>query len=195
MRPYSWSQHSSFRDYDKEKWYQSYVLGIREPSNPRMDFGKRVGTRLETDPTYIPQIPRHTMEYGIGQEGNECKLGKIALVGFMDSYDPDKKIISEFKTSSANGWNQDKVDDSYKSGGQLTFYCLLLLLKENISPEDITIKLYHLVTQEGGDFSISFKSPFTINIFETKRTTSEVLKFGASIIKQRKEMEKYILDH
>lgn len=184
-RPYSWSQHSAFRDYDKEEWYQSYALGIKKPSNKRMEFGSLVGKRIESDPTYIPQLPRGEMEYGIN-----VKMGKIELVGYMDSYEPEIQTISEFKTSSKDGWSQEKVDKH----NQLDFYCLLLMLKENIKPEEVKINLYHLVVEESGDFTIKFASPFTINTFRTKRTTKDILMFGAEIVKQRKEMELYILN-
>lgn len=185
-RPYSWSQHSQFRDYSHEEWYQSYVLGIREPSNKRMDFGSAVGKRIESDPNYIPQLPRGVMEYGV-----EVKMGKIDLVGFFDSYNEGEIIIDEFKTSSPTGWSQDKVDEH----DQLTMYCLLLMLKQNIKPEQVRIRLHHLHTEEGGDFTIKFASPFTIDTYETKRDTKRTLMFGAEIIKQRKEMEQYIKNH
>jgi hypothetical protein len=54
-RPFSWSNFSSFRDYDKEEWYNNYILGKKAPPNARMTFGSLVGKRIETDPTYIPQ--------------------------------------------------------------------------------------------------------------------------------------------
>lgn len=185
-RAYSWSQHSSFRDYDKEEWYQSYVLGIKKPSNRRMDFGSAVGKRIESDPTYIPQLPRGVMEYGV-----EVKMGNIDLVGFFDSYNEGELIIDEFKTSSPTGWSQDKVDEH----DQLTMYCLLLMLKHNIKPEQVRIRLHHMHTIESGDFSIKFASPFTIDTYETRRDTKRTLMFGAEIIKQRKEMEQYIKNH
>lgn len=185
-RPYSWSQHASFRDYSPEDWYQSYVLGIKKPSNRRMDFGSAVGKRIETDPTYIPQLPRGIMEYGI-----EINMGKIRLVGYMDAYKPEELEIHEYKTSAPTGWSQDKVDDH----DQLTMYCLLLMLANNTKPEDVKINLHHLHTVESGDFSIKFASPFTIDTYETKRDTKRVLMFGAEIIKQRKAMEQYIKNH
>ncbi len=185
-RPYSWSQHCSFRDYSKEEWYDKYILGKSTPVNKRMHFGSLVGKRIENDPNYIPQLPRGVMEYGIN-----VKMGKIELTGFMDSYIPETREIHEFKTSGPDGWDQKKVDGH----DQLTFYCLLLLLKEAIAPEDVTIKLHHLHTIEGQDFSIAFARPFTLTTYTTKRTTEQVLKFGAEIIKTRKEMERYVKEH
>jgi hypothetical protein len=185
-RPFSWSQHQSFRDYDKEEWYSKYILGNPTPTNKRMAFGSAVGKRIETDPTYIPQLPRGIMEYGI-----EVMMNDITLVGYMDAYEPETKTINEYKTSSPAGWDQEKVDNH----GQLTLYCLLLLLKENINPEDVTIQLHHMHTEESGDFSIKFATPFTIDTYTTKRTTEQALKMGAEIIKLRKEMEEYVRNH
>lgn len=187
-RPHSWSQHSSFRDWDKEDWYQSYVMGIRKPSNKRMDFGSLVGKRIERDSNYIPMLPRGgTMEYGITVALNK----DVELIGYMDQYFTETKSVEEYKTSSAKGWDQDKVDFH----NQLDFYALLLKLKYKIKPEEITFNLYHMVTEEGGDFSIRFANPFTCNHYRTKRTTAQVLKLGAEIIRIRKEMETYILAH
>lgn len=185
-RPYSWSQHSSFRDYDKEEWYSKYILGKTTPTNKRMLFGSQVGKRIENDPTYIPQLPRGIMEYGI-----EVDMGDISLVGYMDAYDPETKTINEYKTSSPVGWDQKKVEEH----GQLTLYALLLMLKENIKPEELTINLHHMHTEESGDFSIKFASPFTLVTYPTKRTTKDCLLFGAEIIKLRKEMEEYVRTH
>lgn len=187
-RPYSWSQHQSFRDYDKEEWYSKYILGNPTPTNKRMLFGSAVGKRIETDPTYIPQLPRGgTMEYGI-----TVKLNKdITLIGYMDQYFTETKHLHEYKTSSPTGWDQDKVHEH----GQLTYYCLLLKLAHNIKSEDVTIYLHHMHTCETGDFSIGFCKPFTLNTYETKRTTKDALMLGAEIVKLRKEMESYILAH
>lgn len=186
-RPYSWSCHSAFRDYDRELWYSKYIFGIPTPSNRRMDFGKAVGQRIEKDPTYIPQLPREgILEYSV-----EVKMGDVNLIGYMDSYCEEKKILNEFKTSGVNGWDQKKVDLHH----QIDFYCLLLLLKNKTKPEEVTIRLHHLITEEGGDFTVKFATPFTLNSYSTKRTTKQVLIFGAEIVKQRKEMEQYIKNH
>jgi phage FluMu protein Com len=186
-RPFSWSNFSSFRDYDKEEWYNNYILGKKAPPNARMTFGSLVGKRIETDPTYIPQLPREgTLEYEV-----KVMMGDIELVGYMDAYCPDKKIINEFKTSSKAGWSQKKVDVH----DQLTFYALLLYLKYKTKPEDLTIRLHHLHTCETGDFNIAFCKPFTIDTYITKRTTKQVLMFASEIIRLRKEMEEYILTH
>lgn len=185
-RPFSWSQFSSFRDYDKEKWYQNYVLGFKEPPNARMTFGSQVGKRIETDPTYIPQLPRGIMEYEL-----KATMNDIELIGYADSYNPETKELDEFKTSSPTGWTQKKVD----SHDQLTYYALLLHLRDKVKPEHLTIRLHHMHTCEDGSFNIAFCKPFSLDTYTTKRTTRQVLMFASEILRVRKEMEEYILAH
>ena len=185
-RPFSWSQFSSFRDYNKEKWYQNYVLGFKEPPNARMTFGSQVGKRIETDPTYIPQLPRGIMEYEL-----KATMNDIELIGYADSYNPETKELDEFKTGGVSSWNKKKVE----SYDQLTFYALLLYLRNEAKPEDLTIRLHHMLTEEKGDFSIGFAKPFTLTTYTTKRTTRQVLMFASEILRVRKEMEEYILAH
>ncbi len=186
-RPFSWSNFSSFRDYDKEEWYNNYILGKKSPPNARMTFGSLVGKRIETDKTYIPQLLRGgIMEYEV-----RVKMGDIELVGYMDQYFVNEKEIHEYKTGGANSWNQKKVDNHQ----QLDFYSLLLYLRDKTKPEEISFNLFHLHTEEKGDFSIGFVKPFTLNHYKTKRTTKQVLMFASEIVRIRKDMEKYILNH
>jgi hypothetical protein len=160
------------------------VLGEKTKTNVKMDFGSAVGKRLETDPDYMKNVPRQErMEHGV-----KVKMGNIELYGVLDSYSPITNAIEEYKTSGEKGWDQKKVD----SHDQITFYALLLYLEKGIKPETLSIRLHHLVTEEQGDFSIAFKKPFTHKVYKTKRTTKQVLQFGAEIIKVRKEMELYI---
>lgn len=181
-RPHSWSQHNLFRDYDKEEWFSKYILCIPTPKNKRMKFGSAVGKRIETDPAYIPKLPRQKgMEHVI-----EASINDINLIGILDSFGDN--IIEEYKTSGPTGWSQDKVDKH----DQLTFYCLLLMLSQNIEPEKLTINLHHMHTLENGDFTITFAKPFKLDTYVTTRTTERCLKFGAEIINIRMEMEEYI---
>lgn len=185
-RPFSWSQISQFRDYDKEKWYEKYVLGKETPTNKEMAFGSAVGKRIETDPVYIPEVKREaTMEYEL-----KVKMGDIELVGYADSYGEETKVLIEYKTGKG-AWTQKRVDDH----DQITMYLLMLYLKYKTKPEDVKCHLYWLPTCERGDFSLAFCKPFKIHHFETKRTNKQVKLFGASIIKLRKEMEEFINRH
>lgn len=189
-RPYSWSQHSSFT-WDPEQWYEKYILGEDQGASREMEFGKFVGGKLEKDPTFLPQIPRHSvMEYEF-----KCMFGKIPVVGYADSFcDKTNKKLLEFKTGKTkNSWDQKKVDNH----GQLTFYLLMNWLINKIKPEDVEVQLIWMPTQDNGDFSISFVEPIEQNIksFKTKRTMRDILKFGQEINEIYKKMELFALAH
>ncbi len=186
-RDYSWSQHSSFRDYNKEDWYKKYILGEETPSNKRMEFGSTTGKRIEKDKDFLPQIPRGgVMEYKV-----RAKMGDFYVIGYLDQFFKETPGIDEYKTSSPTGWDQKKVDKH----DQFTFYTLLLALKNNIKPESLLMRLYHLHTEEKGDFSIGFASPFAMDVYETKRTMKQISDFSKEIVQIRKEMLEYALNH
>lgn len=187
-RPRSWSAISSF-EYDKEQWYRKYVLGIKEAPSKEMEFGKVMGERLASDPTFMTNVPRGT-HYEYEDPGGLCaKLGKIPLIGFIDSYTPHT-IGDEYKTGK-KPWDQKRVDEH----GQLTMYSLLLLLKHKVKPEDILWRLTWLATQDNGDFSISFIPGMKPQIFETRRTMTQVLEFASRIKKTEVAMLEYAMNH
>lgn len=182
-RPVSWSCLSSW-EWNKNEWYEKYVLNVVQAPTPAMIFGNVVGESFCTDEPMVPDIVTYShMEYEL-----RPKLGDINLVGFVDSYCPKDKLLREYKTSkNANRWSQKSVDEH----GQLTMYALLLYLQDKVKPEELTIHLDHIPTVEGGDFQIEIADPVTINTFETKRTLTDILKFGDYITKTHKEMLEY----
>ena len=191
-RDYSWSQHSSFK-YDPEQWFRKYILGIESPKTAELEFGSTIGKKLETDPTFLPQIKRHSkMEHEF-----KCKLGNITLVGYADSFCTitDKKL-EEYKTG-VKPWDQKRVDEH----GQLTMYALMHYLITKTRPEDVEIKLWWMPTRrvENGDFTVEIKfiEPIEENIksFSTKRTMKDILNFGAEIKKVYRQMELYAIAH
>lgn len=182
-RPHSWSQHSQFRDYSKDEWYNRYILGNKTPITKEIEFGSYIDKRIQTDPNFIPEIPRgDSLQHTI-----TLSLGDFDLVGLFDIYDSKTPFIGEIKTGKAV-WDQNRVDKH----DQITMYCLLLYLNNQIIPESLTLKLYWLPTEEKQDFSIGFIEPRTLYIFETKRTLKQCLEFAGEIIKIRKEMKKFI---
>ncbi len=191
-RPLSWSSLSSW-EWNKEEWAKKYLEGIETPPNAEMVFGSKVGKRLETDPTYLPMIPRHCkMEHEF-----KVNIGGVDLIGYADSFCTvtNKKLL-EYKTSRP-GWDKKKVDNHH----QLTLYVLFNYITNKIKPEDVEIKLVWMPTQrkESGNFEvdISFVEPIEKNIviFETKRTMIDILKFAAHVKKTFKEMQKFALAH
>jgi hypothetical protein len=195
-RDLSWSQISSF-EYSKEQWYRSYWLGQKDPPSPEMLFGSKVGKQLETDPTFLPMIPRRsTMEYKF-----EAEFDGIKLVGYADSFGEciDGKYVyalEEYKTG-VKAWDKKRVDQH----GQITMYLFMYYLKTKAKPEDILCSLHWMPTKktENGDFSveIDFVEDIENKIqhFETKRTMRDIMEFGIRIKKTVREMEEYGLLH
>lgn len=187
-KPLSWSSIASWT-YNQEQWAKKYLEGIFEEESSEMKWGKAVGKLLETDPAYLPQIPRHSkMEHGF-----KVMLGEICLVGFADSFcDKTFKKLSEFKTGK-KPWDQQRVDQH----GQLTMYCLMNYITNKIKPEDMEITLVWMPTRDNSDFSISFVEPIekNIKIFKTKRTMFDILTFASFIKKTYKEMCDYALNY
>lgn len=203
-RPLSWSAISSF-EYDNEQWYQKYVVHgpctreycffyKMEPpsscplvaSSKEMIFGSMIGKKLETNPKFLPIVPRHSkMEHEF-----KCKFGKLQLVGYGDSFCLiTLKKLAEYKTGK-RAWDQKRVDNH----GQLDMYLLMHYIITKIRPEDMQeIILVWMPTQDNGDFSISFVEPIekNIKIFYTKRTMMDILQFGKRINSVFKQMEVY----
>jgi hypothetical protein len=191
-RPLSWSSLSSW-EWNKEEWAKKYLEGIETPPSEEMKFGSRVGKKLETDPTYLPMIPRHSkMEHEF-----KVNIGGIELVGYADTFCTiTNKKLGEYKTGNVkNPWNQLRVDYHF----QLDMYLLLNYITNKVKPEDVDVFLAWMPTKktETGDFKvvIDFVPDIenNIKIFKTKRTMVEILKFAGYIKKTYKEMEKYAL--
>ncbi len=189
-RPMSWSQISSF-EWDKEQWYQKYYLNLSPDTTAEMEFGKKIGRMLETNPKFLPMIPRHNkMEHPF-----VCKFGKIpaGLIGYGDTFcDITFKKGGEFKTGK-KAWDQKRADEH----GQITMYLLMNYIMTKVKPEEVDFFLAWMPTQDNGDFSISFVEPIekNIKIFKTKRTMMDILQFGKRINNIHTQMLEYIKNH
>ena len=176
-RPLSYSQMSCFA-YNKNEWYERYVLGKKGLPNKTMQFGSMVGRRYAEDPTFLPFLPR----YPVFEQKLLCSYEGIDLIGFIDSFDEVNKKIIELKTGAF--WDEDKVNAHY----QLDFYVLCCLLMYGWMPEEIDLKLIWLPTSEQGDFSMNFSGE-PAKIFQTKRTLKGIEKFGKKLKKTWEKME------
>lgn len=178
----SWSSFNAFTDYDKDLWYDCYVLGIRKDPNKVMTIGIEVGERITQDPTFLPILERPE----IFEHNLRGSIGKIKLRGHIDGSFPSIPGIDEYKTSlNKDRWSQKKVDE-WK---QITFYCTLYYMNFKIPPEKLRLRLWAIPIIEHGDFSYTAGEP---KVFTTKRTMADVLKFCAEIQKTFKEMEQFI---
>ena len=185
IKPLSWSAISSFK-YSKQDWYEKYVLGIKPATTAEMEFGKMIGKKLETDPTYLPMIPRcGKMEHEFTAEWKG-----IRLIGFADSFGHISfNELDEYKTG-VKKWDKKRVDEH----GQLTMYCLMNYIKNKVKPEDVKIRLTWMPTQRTPEGKIEFVPDIEKKIItiKTKRTMAQILKFGAEIERVYKEMEAYV---
>lgn len=189
-RPLSWSQLESFAGPygSPERWYKKYILGEKEPESVEMRFGKVLGERLANDPDFLPQVPRLDKF----EQKFEIVFDGIPMIGYADSFcSKTKKKLLEYKTSHA-GWDQKKVDKH----GQLSAYAFYNFVTNKIPPEDLDIQLVWIPTQkiESGDFTstISLVEPVIPQIFKTRRTTADIVRFGAFIKETVKKMEQYL---
>lgn len=182
-RPLSWSAISSF-EYDPEQWYAKYCLNKPQPASPAMAFGKKVAEAIENGKPPAPLTVLSQVEHKL-----EAKFGKIPLIGFIDTYEPGKRL-GEFKTGK-KAWTQKRADDH----GQIDMYLLIIWLRDKIPPEQIECYLEWMPTQENGDFSISMIDSSKVHHFPTRRTMRQVLNFGMRINKVYKQMEEYAKNH
>lgn len=183
-RKFSWSQLACWI-YDKEQWYSKYILGEEQETNAQMLYGNVIGTKLASDPSFLPQVLR----YDTFEKSFDAKLGDFMITGFLDSYCSTTHNFYEYKTSSnPNKWNQKSVN----SHGQLLFYKALIYLCEKIRPENIKCKLFYIPVNQNGSFEMELTKNAKIQSFDFNNTTTiEVLKFLNYIKKTHKEMEVY----
>lgn len=207
-REFSWSQMSTFR-WRPEDWYQKYVIhgectrekdgvpsfciiaGCSSPecpvvaTSPEMTFGKEVGEKLASDPTYLPEVPR----LPIFEHKLAVEFQGIPLVGYIDALCLESKQLGEYKTGRKI-WDKKRADGHQ----QINFYLLGLYLTEKIKPEEFTCNIYWMPTHihEG---KVAFIDPFAVHTFKANRTMADVMRFGQEIIDMRKAMLEYYETH
>lgn len=180
-RPYSWSQHSSFK-YSPRQWYEKYVLDQKTPPSPEMLFGNICGNLLASTPEYLPEVERAT----IFEQELHGKVGDIELIGFLDSFCPEKKVLLEYKTSrNKKTWNHASAN----SHDQITFYAFLIHQNLKIKPEDLIIKLVYIPTHVK-DSKIELSGE-PIQTFNIKKTMTDILVFANEIKETRQKMLDY----
>lgn len=182
-RPLSWTAISSF-EYDPEQWYDKYVLLKAPPVSKEMHFGKLFADSCEAGKPLAPVTLYSRVEYEL-----KATFNGVPLIGFIDTYEPHVKL-GEFKTGK-KAWDQKRADGH----GQIDMYLLMLYIIHKVKPEEIHCQIQWIPTKEDGDFSISFVDPGKVHTFVTKRTMTDVLRFGQRINESIKAMEQYCLNH
>lgn len=197
-RAVSWSALSCFAPIDHlgnknqwgdpEKWYQRYILGIKEKPSKELLFGSFVDKEIQNNPEFLPELERFPFQ----QHTLKPFYKDIPLIGIFDQWDPypEQKRLADDKTGK-NPWTQKKADET----GQLTMYATLLYLAEEINPKEIDFQIRWLETTQHADLSIGFVKDMQPKYFDTKRTVSDVLVFLGWIERTYKEMQAYTKAH
>lgn len=164
LSPYlSYSQYIAYNtgQYVKRYIYEEKLEGIY------LEFGKDVATKLQVgfDTFGIKDIPKER------EKKLECVYQEIPLLGYADGFSQEKDciIIDEYKTS-VNKWTQAMTDKTE----QLTFYAIMSMVMFKVPLDKIRLRLYWLETYKDFDGSINLSGK--VVKFETKRTTSDVIK-------------------
>ena len=190
LRPLSPSCINSFL-YDKEKWYETYILNKRQTSE-ELTFGSMIDKRLETDPTFLPEVPRCPML----QHSMTATFSGIHLTGKPDALDLENFILRDYKTGK-NKWDKKRADESL----QLTFYLFLVYLNYKIPPEKFGCYIDWMETTKistakrglsKGEYKIEFVKNMKVKHIKTKRTMSDLIKLGNLIKTTVKEMQEYV---
>lgn len=182
-RPASYSFFNSW-EWNKDEWYDNYILGKRKEANDAMLFGSLIGDAIGTLDNPIPGLdPAGVKEYEF-----KASLGDVHLVGYADHYCPIHKILNENKTSdNTTRWTQKTVDDHT----QIDMYLLMLWLSKKVKPQEVTVFLNFIPVRIVG---VGYKllEPPIFTTFKTKRTMRQILEYGAYIQKTVALMEAYV---
>lgn len=184
-RPLSYSQLSAW-EYNKDEWYERYILNKRTPANSAMRAGTIIGDSIGTDKSLVPLLtPPGVKEYEL-----RASLGDIHIVGYCDHYCPLTHTLNENKTSTnRNKWNQKNVDEHK----QLDMYALMLFLTHDVLPDDLTIYLNYIPVIEGADMRYYLPDPVEHYTFETKRTEQHLVNMTRYIENTVEDMCAYAI--
>lgn len=151
-----------------------------------METGSIIGDSIGTKHSLVPDLnPPGIKEFKL-----EANLGDIWLIGYADHFCPDTLELNENKTSTnTKKWTKGSVDRH----GQLTLYALLLFLKHDIKPEDITMYLNYIEVIEGPDMRYYLPNPPRVKRIQTTRTAEDVEKYVNYIHDTVQEMEEYVI--
>ena len=169
-----------------EKWYERYILGIKDDPSPELIFGSMVDKKIQADPTFLPELERFpAMQYKMFATWN-----KIKMIGYADGWHRAELKLKDDKTGRAQ-WTQAKADSS----GQFTFYLAMMYIQEQVEPGVVKIFVDWMETEKTKAGKIRFVKDMKVKRFITKRTRVQVLDFLGEIEKVVMQMQDYVRKH
>ena len=142
MKAISYSEYNSYVNY-RDDWFKRYILGERDEPNKAMKFGTLVHEMLENPKRqWIPEskpefskaqlmtaltlrdkaLPKRLKEQ---EKVLTAEKDGVRLIAIYDTFDPDERIVGDYKTTSnMYRWNQWVVDNDE----QLSFYAWVYYL-------------------------------------------------------------------
>uniref|UniRef100_A0A6H1ZFR8 PD-(D/E)XK endonuclease-like domain-containing protein n=3 Tax=viral metagenome TaxID=1070528 RepID=A0A6H1ZFR8_9ZZZZ len=171
--PKNYISYSQLISWEKGKYYEEYILGVRRES-VEMDFGKKIADGLESGSNekdveffrmWIPEVAEREKEITETIEGLPIKIK-------MDGFDEKPLKVSEYKTGKTP-WTQGKVDKA----DQLTIYSMVVWHKYKKYPE-LTL-IWVPTKNDGEDIALTGELP------KSFQTTRSVGDYGA-ILKRLK---------
>ena len=121
-------EHMSYSAYslwksNKGAYRRRYYEGEKPFETVETLFGKKVAEMMENRDPSLQHIPH----YSVTEHPLECYIGGNKVVGYLDSFDPEKIRFLDHKSShkDKNGkvpWDKNKV----RNHAQLPFYSMML---------------------------------------------------------------------
>jgi hypothetical protein len=118
-----------------------YVPDTPSFSTPYTEFGKKIATMLETGEHKTDPVLSRIPKYKVSEYAIEHTVAGVPIKAYIDSFDPKKKRILEYKTSINNKtWNKVSV----QKHDQLLLYHLLV--KETLGEVHPVVTLVSIQT-------------------------------------------------
>jgi len=186
----------------KEEYYKNYILKEKFEGNEYTDFGKKVGTALETnDFTLFESEEIETLKkvnrLDLFERKTTLKYDDFYVVGFIDTCTNDCKKIIDYKT----GGNNKEFEYTKEDYTQLCYYSLSIKQELGYFPESAHVEF---IRRKGNLYrneklSVSNEAPIIIPIdisyercrklyFNTKIIVNEINEFYKQFKKEHQTL-------
>lgn len=121
-----------------DQYIYLYMDGGTLPINPGMAYGKKMADALENG-ELTGDVPLDFAMSKLPKSGKmemeiDWEVQCVPIFGKMDSSKEDFSLIDEYKTGVEKSWNQNKANESAKSG-QVCFYSTAIYFKTKKIPK------------------------------------------------------------